>query len=312
MPNTFLWIIIFVISLFTLIKASDCFTDASEKIGLYFGLPSFVIGVTIVAIGTSLPELVSSIVAVLKNSPEIVVGNVIGSNITNILLVLGVAAIIGKEIKITYKNLYIDVLLLLASAFLLSLTVLDGEFTLPEALTCLLGAVFYLAYTLRIEKEPEHSETKKTKKLETKTIAILVGSSVFIYLGAEYTVESVLKLSEIFKMGKEVIAISAVAFGTSLPELTVTITAAKKGNPEMAIGNVLGSNIFNTFVVMGIPALFGSLLVPRSILNFGLPMMLVATLLYFFVIYDRKVKKWEGWLLLVSYLFFIGKVLNLF
>ncbi len=312
MPNTLLWIIIFVISLAVLIKSSDYFTDASEKIGLYFGMPSFVIGVTIVAIGTSLPELISSIVAVLKNSPEIVVGNVIGSNITNILLVLGVAAIIGKEIKITYKNLYIDVLLLLASAFLFTITILDGVFTWPEALVCLLGAVFYVIYTLRIEKDPEHHKTKKTKKLENKTIAILLGSSVFIYLGAEYTVEAVLKLSDIFKMGKEVIAISAVALGTSLPELTVTITAAKKGKPEMAIGNILGSNIFNTFVVMGIPALFGSLFIPQSILSFGLPMMLVATLLYFFVIYDRKVKKWEGGLLLISYLFFIGKVLNLF
>lgn len=312
MPNTFLWVIIFIVSLAVLIKASDYFTDASEKIGIYFGMPSFIIGVTIVAVGTSLPELVSSVIAVFKNSPEIVVGNVIGSNITNILLVLGVAAIIGKEIKITYKNLYIDVALLLASAFLFTITILDGVFSLPDALICLLGAVFYLIYTLRIEREPGHHEAKKTRKLENKTIAILLGSSVFIYLGAEYTVESVLKLSEVFNVGKEVIAISAVALGTSLPELTVTITAAKKGKPEMAIGNILGSNIFNTFVVMGIPALFGSLFIPQSILSFGLPMMLVATLLFFFVIYDRKVKKWEGWLLLVSYGFFIGKVLNLF
>ncbi|MEA3307341.1 MAG: sodium:calcium antiporter, partial [Elusimicrobiota bacterium] len=208
MPNTLLWIIIFIVSLFTLIKASDYFTDASEKIGLYFGLPSFIIGVVIVAIGTSLPELISSIVAVLKSSPEIVVGNVIGSNITNILLVLGFAAIIGKEVKITYKNLYIDVLLLLSSALLLSLTILDGIFTFSDALICLLAAGFYVVYTLRIEKEPE---IHKTKKLEGKTIAVLFGSSVFIYLGAEYTVESVLNLSEIFNMGKEIIAISAVA-----------------------------------------------------------------------------------------------------
>ncbi|MFQ5887680.1 MAG: sodium:calcium antiporter [Candidatus Hydrothermarchaeales archaeon] len=100
--------------------------------------------------------------------------------------------------------------------------------------------------------------------------------------------------------------------GTSLPELTVSITAARVGKPEIAIGNVLGSNIFNSLAVMGISALFGTLLIPQSILTFALPLMLIATLLYLFITQDRQITKWEGWLLLLFYLFFIGKILNLF
>ncbi len=313
-----MWGIIFAVSLFVLIKASDYFTDSAEKIGLHFGLPSFLIGVTIVAIGTSLPELISSVFAVLKYSSEIVVGNAIGSNITNIFLVLGVAAIVGKKIEITYKHLHVDLLMLIGSAFLLAVTVYDGVFTLPEALICLAGGVLYLLYTIGIEKKSKNDEAEnredsqlKRGKLERKTLIILGVSSFFIYIGAEYTVESVLKLSELLNVGKEMIAISAVALGTSLPELTVTVMAARKGNPEMAVGNILGSNIFNALIVMGIPALIGPLIIPSSILTFGLPMMLVATLLYFFTTFDKEITEWEGWLLILFYIFFIGKIFNL-
>ncbi|MHA1874834.1 MAG: calcium/sodium antiporter [Promethearchaeota archaeon] len=314
-----IWIIIFIASLLVLIKASDYFTDSAEKIGLYFGLPAFIVGVTIVAIGTSLPELVSSIFAVLKDSSEIVVGNVVGSNITNIFLILGIAAIIGKRIKIGYELINVDLPLLVGSAFLLAVTIWDGVFTLPEALLCIMGIILYLVYTINVEKKHEDVEIKKEMKgkfnkrrLDWKTLVILVVSAFFIYLGAKYIVESVIRLSEILNVGKEIIAISVVALGTSLPELAVTVSAARKGKPEMAVGNVLGSNIFNALAVMGIPALVGTLIIPSSILMFGLPMMLIATLLYFFITQDKGITKWEGWLLVIFYVFFIGKLFNLF
>ena len=314
-----IWIGIFIISLVVLIKSSDYFTDSAEKVGLYFGLPAFIVGVTIVAIGTSLPELISSIFAVLENSSEIVVGNVIGSNITNIFLVLGIAAIIGKKIKITHELIHVDLPLLVGSAFLLAVTIWDGVFTFPEALLCIGGIVLYLAYTLNTERNCEDKEIGKEMKgelkkgkLDWKTWVILVASSLFIYLGAKYTIQSVIELSEILNIGKELIAISVVALGTSVPELMVTISAARKGNSEMAVGNVLGSNIFNSLAVMGIPALIGTLIIPQGILTFGLPMMLIATLLYFFITQDREITKWEGWLLILFYVFFIGKLFNFF
>lgn len=314
-----IWVLIFVASLAVLIKASDYFTDSAEKIGLYLGLPAFIVGVTIVAIGTSLPELISSIFAVLRGSSEIVVGNVVGSNITNIFLVLAITAIVGKKLKITYELLHVDLPLLIGSAFLLAVTIWDGVFSFPEALLCIAGFVLYSAYTVYSEKKHGDEEIKKEMKgqlrrkpLDWKVWLILIVSSFFIYIGAKYTIESVIQLSQMLNIATEVIAISAVALGTSLPELVVSLSAARKGKPEMAIGNVLGSNIFNTFAVMGIPALIGNLVIPGSILAFGLPIMLIATLLYFFMTQEKELTRWEGWLLLIFYVFFIGKLFNLF
>jgi cation:H+ antiporter len=316
MLDILLWAIILAVSLFVLIKASQYFTESAEKIGLFFGMPIFIVGVTIVAVGTSLPELISSIFAVLENSSEIVVGNVVGSNIANIFLILGITAIIGKRLKITYEILHVDLPILVASAFLLTVVIWDGTVTLPEAVLLILGIIVYFSYTLSLKAKHkdirvitgENSEKIIKKGLDGKIIFILVVSTFFIYAGAKYTVESVINLSEILNLGKEIIAVSAVALGTSLPELAVSLTALRKGKPEIAVGNVLGSNIFNTFVVMGAPAFFGALVVPSSILAFSLPIMLMATLLFLFITQAKVVTKWEGYMLVLFYVFFIGKL----
>jgi cation:H+ antiporter len=312
------WIIVFILSLFVLIKASGYFTGSAEKIGIFFGIPPFIVGVTIVAVGTSLPELVSSVVAVLEGSSEIVVGNVVGSNLTNILLIVGVSAIVGKKFEINYELIHVDLPLFVGSAFLLAATVWDGVFTLPEALLCIAGFVLYSLYIINAGDRHKTVAAKKggnvkpeQRNLDRKILIVLAGSALFIFLGAKYTVESIIKLSEMLNVGKEIIAATAVAFGTSLPELMVSFTAAREGNPEIAIGNVLGSNIFNAFAVMGISALFGTLLIPQSILSFALPLMLIATLLYLFITQDKQITEWEGGLLLLFYFFFIGKIFNL-
>jgi cation:H+ antiporter len=320
MLDLLIWVVIFIVSLFVLIKAASYFTNSAEKIGLYFGISAFIVGVTIVSVGTSLPELVSSIIAVLKGSSEIVVGNVIGSNITNIFLILGIAAIVGKNLKITYEIIHVDLPILVGSAFLFGLTIWDGVLSLPEALLLIAGIIVYFLYIVNSQKEHKDikikeemkGELRKSKKLDAKTIVIFIISAFFIYLGAKYTIESVIKISEMLSIGKEIIAASAVALGTSLPELTVSIIAAKKGKPEIAVGNVLGSNIFNTFVVMGVPALFGALIIPQNMIVFALPIMIIATLLFFFIAQEKEVTRWEGWMLLLFYVFFIGKLFNLF
>ncbi len=309
------WVAIFIVSLAVLIKASDLFTTAAEKIGLHFRIPPFIIGVTIVALGTSLPELISSIYAVFQGAPEMVVGNVVGSNITNIFLVLGLAAIVAKKMEISFELIEVDLPLLIGSAFFLGLTLMDKVFTFGEAILSLVGITIYLVYTVSMQNGHTTKKTKKEVKslgkLQWHTIVILIASALFIFIGAKYTVESVIQISEIINIGKEIIAITVVALGTSLPELVVSITAARKGKAEIAIGNVLGSNIFNTFAVMGIPALFGDLIIPDSILSFGLPMMVVATLLYLFITQDKKITRWEGSLLLLFYVFFIGHTFGL-
>ena len=331
MSELFIWLGVLVISLFVLIKSSDYFTDSAEKIGLWLGIPTFFIGVTIVAIGTSLPELISSIIAVFNNSSEIVIGNVLGSNIANIFLILGFAGIISrKHLKLSRSLLHVDLPFLLGTCFLLAIMIWDGKFTFFEGILSLFVLLIYSFYLIKTRERPEKEVRKQLrgvkgelanhqfkklppkKKLSLKVWIILLISIAFIYLGAKYTIESVINLSFLLNIGKEIIAISAVALGTSLPELIVTISAAKKGKPEIAVGNILGSNIFNILGVMGIPALFGILIIPSHILTFTLPVMIIATLMFLFITLDKEITKWEGWLLFVFYVLFIVKLFNLF
>lgn len=332
MVDLVIWSIVFIIALGVLIKASDYFTEGAEKLGIHFGIPAFIVGVTIVAFGTSLPELVSSLFSVFSNQSEIVAGNVIGSNIANILLVLAIAAIISKRINVSHEIEDVDLPLLVGSAFLLFLMCMDGRFTFGEGVIMLFGIVIYIMYAISIHKESNKDSKKdvkeekknkkssvKKQKLDRSVWIMLIGGAFFVFLGAKFTIDAVIQISGILNIGTDVIAVIAVALGTSLPELMVTISAARKGNAEMAVGNVLGSNIFNTFVVMGIPALFapfftrtGDLIVTPGLLTLGLPVMLIATLLYLFVTRDKSVTRWEGWMLLMVYVFFIGATFNVF
>jgi cation:H+ antiporter len=301
------WIIVFIISLAVLVKSSDIFIDSSEKIGLFLGLPSFIVGVIIVAFGTSLPELVSSIIAVAEGSSEIVVGNALGSNITNIFLVLGITAVIGKEFSVNYNLMRVDLPFLLGSAILVALMLLDSVFSFTEAIICLFCLSVYIFNSLRIKNDEEEQEREKPKAL---TWILLIASPVVVYVGAKYTVRSVIQISTLAGIGSEVIALSAVALGTSLPEVVVSIAAARRGNPEMSVGNVIGSNIFNTFAVLGIPALIGPLTIPSNIRSFAVPVFLGATVLCILVTMERKVNRWAGSLFLIFYIFFIGKLFN--
>lgn len=320
------WIGVFLGSLFILIKSSNKFIGAAEKIGLALKIPSFIVGVTIVAIGTSLPELASSIFAVLKGSSEIVAGNVIGSNIANIFLILGVAAIFGGNIKLLRPLIRVDLPFLIGASFLFAISIWDGNYTIWEGLLSLVLVAIYISYTVSFQKEPGVVKEKKKirkhikKRIEDrhekeskwnwKTILTLVLSLVFLYLSANYVVESILALSEIWGIGTAIIAVTAVALGTSLPELFVSISAVRNNNPGIAVGNILGSTIFNSLAVMGIPALIGTLTIPRELIVFSLPLMLFAALLYFFITQDKEITKWEGWLLVVFYVYFIMSVLG--
>lgn len=308
-------ILLFIASLTVLVKSSDFFTESAESLGIYLGFPQFIVGVTIVSIGTSLPELLSSVFALLDNSSDIILGNVVGSNIANIFLVLGSAAVISKRLSITYDLINVDLPLFVGTGFFLGLSVWDLKFSTGEAILSLIAYGIYMFYTISIAKQEE--QIKKTdpeqpnpekKSVPVKDLLILIVSSILLCLGAKYTIQSVVTISELLQIGVEIIAVTAVALGTSLPELIVTITMAKKDNPEMAIGNVLGSNIFNTFVVMGVPGLMGTIIIPETILQQGLPLMLVGTILFVFATQDKQVTKWEGFLFFIFYGWFIGQM----
>jgi cation:H+ antiporter len=279
-------------------------------------MPHFLVRVTIVSIGTSMPELVASVLAVLRGSSEIVAGNVVGSNVTNLLLVLGLAAIIGGRLRIEYDLVKVDLPFLVGSAFFLALVLWSGGVSRSEGVLSLCGLGLYVWYALTgkapIERELDGRESAIAAEPRwLRSTLVLIGAAGLIYLGADWTVEAVVRISGLVGIGAEVIAASAVALGTSLPEVAVTVAAARRGRPEVAVGNVLGSNVFNAFAVVGASALVGPLVVPQSILNFGLPVMIIATLLAFFMIMEKEMTKWEGWLSLLFYVYFLGALFNL-
>ncbi len=300
------WFVIFVVSMAVLAKSSDWFTESAEAVGLKLGLSSFIIGVTIVAIGTSLPELVSSLIAMVYGHPDIITGNVVGSNITNILLVLGVAALVGNKIKITHEITNVDLPFFMGSAFFLLITFQDGTFSPVEGLLGLAMIAAYIVYAVRSRSGP-----KVGTRFNKYTAIFLVISPVLIYVSADWTVRSVVALSSLLNIGKDVITVTAVALGTSLPELMVSLVATKKGKSEVAVGNVLGSNIFNSLAVMGLPSLMGYIPISQRIFSFGLPMMIVSTFTYFFITYTREISKWEGAMLVIMYLLFLLEILAL-
>ncbi|MEM7179953.1 MAG: calcium/sodium antiporter [Spirochaetota bacterium] len=300
-----LWLVVFAVSLAVLIVASDFFIASAEKVGAYLGIPSFVVGVIIVGLGTSLPELVSSIFAVTGGASEIVVGNVLGSNITNILLVVGIGAVMTVSFEVGYDLLHLDIPFLLGSLVAITVMTMDGNFTTGEAVICLVLLAIYILQSFSTTDEEGKEEREKLKAI---TWTSLLLSPIAIFLGAKYTIDAVLKVSEMLKIGTEVIALSVVALGTSLPEVMVTIAAARRGNPDMVIGNVIGSNIFNTFAVMGIPALFGKLKIPTIVNSFSSPMHFGVSLLFIIMIVDRRINRWEGFLLITLYIYFIGSL----
>ena len=297
------YLAIFGVSLAALLKASDWFVDASERIGLSLGISPFVIGVTIVAFGTSLPELAASIVAVFDGTSEIVIGNVVGSNVANICLVLGVVAIVARKVELDFSVLDVDIPVIVASAVVLWALTRDGSVGLVDGLLFVALLVISLINSFRSRRdEPDAGEAIAAGG---RSYVLLLIGAVGVYFGAKYTVESITDLSAAFGIDSGVIAASLVALGTSLPEVIVSVDAARKGKPGMAVGNVVGSNIFNSFGVMGIPALFGEIEVPLEQIAFSLPYMVGITLLFAFFATASNVSRWEGVMLVGLYVIFV-------
>lgn len=351
---------LFVGSLVALLVASDVFTDAAEEVGLAFGVPPFVIGVTIVAGGTSLPELVSSLLAVLQGAPEIVLGSVVGSNVANMLLVLGIAATVAGDIRIIRELVRVDLPLLVASAVFLLLATWNSPIVWYEGLLALAALTVYIQLTIaekdryvgmlveefieidmddaaaedrragevdsvsdkeQFSKRGSDGEQRESNEdvaladdpsrehrasgLNASTLVRLLLSIGVVFGAAFLLVRSIVDLATVLGTGTELIAITAVAIGTSLPEIVVSVIAVRRGLPELAVGNVLGSNLFNSFLVTGIPSLVGDLVVPTSIRSYGLPVMVIVTVLYFFITQDREITRSEGLTLLLLYVLFL-------
>ena len=308
-----IWVIIFVVSLAVLIKGADWLLESAEKIGFKLGLSSFVVGVLIVGLGTSLPELVSSIAAVLKDAPEIVVSNAVGSNIANILLVIGLSALATRKLTVSKNLIDSELPMLSISTVIFLIVVSDGVVTFGEALVLIAAYFVYLFYTI-YGGEGDESRKSFSLSLHDKILAIdiikLVVGIIMLVLGAKFLVESVVSIASITGIATGIIAITAVAFGTSLPELVVSIKAARAGKTEVAIGNIFGSNAFNALIVVGLPGVMylKALPIDEKTLMLGVPIMALATLVFVISGISKTIYKWEGMLFLILYTLFVLKL----
>jgi cation:H+ antiporter len=299
-----LWTIVFIVSLVVLIKAADYFITIGSKIGLLFNLPPFIIGITIIALGTSAPELVTSILAFLAQQTEFIPATIVGSNISNILLIVGASALIVKHITSKWDLIRVDIPILAATTALLIFVLADGVVERPEALFLIAGYAIYILYFTSIHKQ----QKLVTKKPQPSLLLFLglAGCIAAIYFSAEYTLKSVIALSALFGLpDTSFIGISAVAIATSLPELIVSIKAIRRHNIELAFGNILGSNVVNATLVLGLPVLFGPIMVSPMVLSVGVPFLIGAVALYAVALLDRKITKYEGLYFLLLYGVFI-------
>ncbi len=286
-----IWLVfLFLVSFYVLLKSSDVFTESAEDIGLWLKISPFVVGVTIVAFGTSLPELISSIFAIWSGAPQIVAGNAIGSNVANILLVLGVSAVVAGKLVLKQKLRF-----LVFSTIFIILTCIDGEFTRIEALIGVLLLIYYI-WTLR-----PVADSSSKHVLAKNTILYFVLSGIGVFIGAKYVVDSLLGFAAVFSIDAGVLAAILLAIGTSLPELSVSLVALKKKKGEMAIGNILGSNIFNAAMVLGLPGLFVVLPVVPAVLYVMVPALLISTALLVLFARDHTISRREGIIFLLLY-----------
>jgi cation:H+ antiporter len=312
-----LWVLVFLVSLFILVKGADWLIRTSERIGVHFGLSPFVIGVLIVGIGTSLPELFSGLAAVIAGVGEVVTANAVGSNIANILLVVGVSAVIGRKLVVTKDLIDSELPLFIITAILFLGIVYDGSISFLEALLLFAAYLVYLFHSLSSEGEEssvveeKSSAIKKHVRLTRLTWAVFTASLGGVLIGAYFLIKSAVAIAQILNIIPGLVSITAIAVGTSLPELFVSLKALKQGKSDLAIGNVLGSNAFNILMAVSIPGLFTTLSLDAPTLTIGLPVFAVAAFIFLIVGISKNIYRWEGFMFLLIYVLFLAKLIGI-
>lgn len=301
-----LQILLLIVGFVMLIKGADWFVEGASKIADKFGIPQLVIGLTIVAMGTSAPEAAVSISAAMKQNAGITIGNVVGSNIMNIFLILGITSVI-TAISVQKSTIKYEIPFLIAISVLLPVLGMLGGGTISR----LDGVIFwicfiaYLIYLLRMAKNgqavledaPDSEENESVLKL---IILVLVGGALIVF-GSDVTVDAATALAKVFGMSDRLIGLTIVAFGTSLPELITSVTAGIKGKADIAVGNIVGSNIFNILFVVGTTALITPVAFATNFVVDSVIAVLAAVILLVCVVKDRKLKRMGGIIMLVSY-----------
>ena len=300
----FVELLLLALGFVLLVKGADWFVEGTSGIADKFGIPQLVIGLTIVAMGTSAPEAAVSITAALKGNADITVGNVVGSNILNIFIILGIASVI-TSIAIAKTTIRYEIPIMLAATLLLLVCgATGGTINLLEGIfmwVCFLGYLAYMFVLMKKgEMQAEEIETKDTPIW--KMILMGVIGLVLIIWGSDITVNAATSLAKMFGMSERFIGLTIVALGTSLPELFTSVVAARRGKADIAIGNIVGSNIFNILFVVGTSALIIPVAFASSFAIDCIVAILAGIVLWLCTFRKRKLTRTGGVIMLICYL----------
>lgn len=304
-----LQVLLLAVGFVMLVKGADWFVDGSSGIAAKFKIPQIVIGLTIVAMGTSAPEAAVSITAALKGNAGITIGNIVGSNILNVLIILGLSAVV-TPLAVTKSTIKVDIPVMIAITGILLWMGYDGTVTLLEGIILLLIFASYIGYLMYVAFKDRKQNTEEAEEISVlKALIWTVVGLVLIVWGSDVTVDAATKIAKILGLSERFIGLTIVALGTSLPELFTSVMAARKGNADIAIGNIVGSNIFNILFVVGLSAL----VIPVPFLEgFRFDTMVslaAAVFLFFCVLKNQKLNRWAGVLMLVSYAAYFAVIL---
>lgn len=305
-----LQVVLLVAGFVLLIKGADWFVDGSSAVAAKFGIPQLVIGLTIVAMGTSAPEAAVSIAAAVNGSAEITIGNIVGSNILNILIILGLSSVI-TAIAVARSTICYEIPFMIAITGILLLLGLDGSIGLVDGIILLVLFAAYLTYLFIMAKKDKDKESGEgvSMSVPRSIIFIIVGLAMII-LGSNLTVDAASYIASALGLSERFIGLTIVALGTSLPELFTSVSAARKGNADIAIGNIVGSNIFNILFVVGlssviIPVPFAANFIFDTIIAIAAAVLLLVCCL----IGKNKLKRWAGIAMLISYAAYFAVIL---
>lgn len=302
-------IILLALGFLMLIKGADWFVGGASGIARRFGIPQLVIGLTIVAMGTSAPEAAVSITAALRGNASITIGNVVGSNILNILIILGLSSVI-VPLAVARSTIRVEIPFMTAITVLLLGLGLDGTISLADGVVLSAAFVIYLVdLFVMARKNPEPGpETDTLLTLRKALIGLLIGLA-FIIWGSDVTVDAATEIARFLGMSDRFIGLTIVALGTSLPELFTSVTAARRGNADIAIGNIVGSNIFNILFVVGLSALIVPIPFAAAFRFDVLTAAGAGVLLFLCCVRNRRLGRKAGVLLLTAYILYFFAIL---
>ncbi len=312
-----MWFLVLLIAgFFPLIFGANLLVDYASALAKRYNIPNMVIGLTIVAFGTSSPELIVNVFASLNKNPDIVLGNIIGSNIFNVGIILGISAII-YPLVVKKTTTWIEIpLAFLAGVVVFILSgdqLIDGDgssvITRSDGILLLLFFMIFLAYNYILMKKGDYSEDSEVKKVAPwKAILLVLAGLLLLVAGGRMIVYAAIRVASTLGISERIIALTIVSAGTSLPELATSVVAARKKNTDIAVGNIVGSNIFNIFFILGTSAVIFPVTIPSTAIVDLLMNVFLSLLIFFFIFTGKghKLDKWEGLLLVMIYTMYLG------